>query len=390
MTSAVLSTSTRRRLLCVTADAAFMRDVVDRIDGSPFDVEYVGRFREAVARINDEHFDGCITDFMIRRSSALELLHVLHHSEYDGPVIVITDATAHRLDAQYLPLGVTDFIDHDALTPGRLERAITYGLRSKEREQRLKQDSQISAENLRQVAQELRTPLNAIIGFTNHAIPRVEPLVPARDTAALRTVLECGRELDALISDLVDIADIEAKHVKLALQPVNVATALQDVVHELSAEAADHGLRLISVASDPELFVTADRHRLHQVVYNFVSNAIKYTERGTVMLHGSRGLFGGEEMVMIGVKDTGVGIKDADLPFLFDRFTPVLTPVAKSVARSGLGLPICDKLVALHGGYINVDSQRGEGSEFRVWLPLANRRSPSKSPRRAAVKQDAR
>tara|TARA_Y100001934_G_scaffold204200_1_gene241050 strand:- start:237 stop:689 length:453 start_codon:yes stop_codon:yes gene_type:complete len=149
-----------------------------------------------------------------------------------------------------------------------------------------------------------------------------------------------------------------------------VSAAAQDVVAELSRSAAEHGLRLESVCVDENLSVTADRLPLHQVIYNLVENAVKYTERGMVLIHAARSLFGGEPTVMIGVKDTGVGIHAEDLPYLFDRFTPVLTPVDKSVARSGLGLPICEKLVSLHGGYINVDSLRGEGSEFRVWLPL--------------------
>ena len=358
------------RLLCVTGDEAEMRRVVGEIAAPTFQIEYVGRYRDAIDAISTGRYDGCITDFMMRRGTALELLHVLHHAEYAGPVIVITEESAHRLDAQYLPLGVTEFIDREVLSGMTLERAIRYGVRSKERERKLRESSRKTAHNLRLVVQELRTPLNAIIGFTNHAIPRIEPHVAERDTRALNTVLECGRQLDDLLSDLVDIADIEAGHVKLTLQRVNVKAAAQDVVYELSPLAAQHGLRLVPVCADGSLSVTADRHRLHQVIYNLVENAIKYTERGLVLIHASRSLFGGEPMVMIGVKDTGVGIHAQDLPYLFDRFTPVLTPVDKSVARSGLGLPICEKLVALHGGYINMDSLRGEGSEFHVWLPL--------------------
>lgn len=359
------------RLLCVTSDETRMRGVVAEIVSPDFAIDYVSRFREGIEAISTGRYDGCITDFIMGRGTALELLHVLHHAEYAGPVIVITEAGAHQLDAQYLPLGVTEFIDREVLTGPTLERAVRYGARSKERERKLRETSRKAAQNLRLVVQELRTPLNAIIGFTNHAIPRIEPLVAERDTRALQTVLDCGRQLDDLLSDLVDIADIEAGHVRLSLQRVNIMAAIQDVVDELSRLAREHGLRLVAVCADEHLMVTADRHRLHQVIYNLVENAIKYTEQGVVMIHAARSLFGGESMVLIGVKDTGVGIQAADLPFLFDRFTPVLTPVDKSVARSGLGLPICEKLVNLHGGYINVDSLRGEGSEFRVWLPPA-------------------
>ena len=210
--AAVLESSLR--LLCVTGDEQGVRRVVDEIPAPTFFVEYVSRYRDEIAAISTGRYDGCITDFMIRRGTALELLH---HAEYSGPVIVITEESDHRLDAQYLPLGVTEFIDREVLSGQTLERAVRYGARSKERERKLREGSRKTARNLRLVVQELRTPLNAIIGFTNYAIPRVRPLVEERDTRALQTVLDCGRQLDDLLSDLVDIADIEAGYVALTL-----------------------------------------------------------------------------------------------------------------------------------------------------------------------------
>ena len=119
--AAVLESSLR--LLCVTGDEQGVRRVVDEIPAPTFSVEYVSRYRDAIAAISTGRYDGCITDFMMRRGTALELLHVLHHAEYSGPVIVITEESDHRLDAQYLPLGVTEFIDREVLsgqTPERL------------------------------------------------------------------------------------------------------------------------------------------------------------------------------------------------------------------------------------------------------------------------------
>ena len=100
--AAVLESSLR--LLCVTGDEQGVRRVVDEIPAPTFSLEYVSRYRDAIAAISTGRYDGCITDFMMRRGTALELLHVLHHAEYSGPVIVITEESDHRLDHSTCPL----------------------------------------------------------------------------------------------------------------------------------------------------------------------------------------------------------------------------------------------------------------------------------------------
>ncbi|MBJ39037.1 MAG: hypothetical protein CMD83_11325 [Gammaproteobacteria bacterium] len=186
--AAVLESSLR--LLCVTGDEQGVRRVVDEIPAPTFSVEYASRYRDALAAIGTGRYDGCITDFMMRRGTALELLHVHASCRVLRPRDRHHRGVRPSAGSQYLPLGVTEFIDREVLSGQTLERAVRYGARSKERERKLSEGSRKTARNLRLVVQELRTPLNAIIGFTNYAIPRVRPLVEERDTRALQTVLE--------------------------------------------------------------------------------------------------------------------------------------------------------------------------------------------------------
>ena len=120
--------------------------MVSQIDNPNFTVDYVNRPREGIEAISTNRYTGCITDFIMGRNTALELLRVLHHAEYVGPVIVITEADSHQLDAQYLPLGVTEFIDREVLTGTTLERAGRYGTRSKDRERKLRESSRKTAQ----------------------------------------------------------------------------------------------------------------------------------------------------------------------------------------------------------------------------------------------------
>jgi PAS domain S-box-containing protein len=223
------------------------------------------------------------------------------------------------------------------------------------------QASRAKGEFLSSMSHELRTPMNAILGFSQ--LLQLDTALDARSTGYVNEILCAGHHLLALINEVLDLARIESG--RLSLSPE--ALLLGDLVHE--AQTLVQPLmqqRDVSLSVSPMqgLAVRADRLRLKQVLLNLLSNAVKYNRPGgTVQVEA---LVQDMSTVRIRVVDSGIGIAEQDLPLLFQPFTRVSGTVAEG---TGIGLSISQRLVAMMGGRIGVNSTPGVGSEFWVELP---------------------
>jgi signal transduction histidine kinase len=215
------------------------------------------------------------------------------------------------------------------------------------------------------MSHELRTPLNAIIGFSEVLHEQMFGELNERQLAYVDDVLAAGKHLLSLINDVLDLAKIEAGRMELELSEVALPEVLQSAI-SMHAERASRGGVALSLATEPEeITITADERRLRQVVFNLVSNAVKFTPReGRVDI--SAHLENGH--VEIGVSDTGPGIAAEDRQLIFEEFEQ--TSAGREVEGTGLGLPLSRKLVELHGGRLWVESEVGRGSTFRFSLPV--------------------
>ena len=236
----------------------------------------------------------------------------------------------------------------------------------------LEQASQAKSDFLASMSHELRTPLSAIIGFS--ALMKDEPLTG--DTRAIpdewiEHVRRSGDHLLSLINDVLDLTKIEAGRIDLDRTAVHLATALVESVEGLRPLASRKNIAM-TVDAEPGT-ISADRGRLRQVIYNLISNAIKFTPEGGRVAVESR-WFGNE--ARIAVIDSGVGIAPEDLDRVFQEFSQVGDMKARE-AGTGLGLALSRRLVEAHGGHIVVASTPGEGSRFEVILPESRIEDPS-------------
>jgi signal transduction histidine kinase len=215
------------------------------------------------------------------------------------------------------------------------------------------------------MSHELRTPLNAIIGFSEVLHEQMFGELNERQLAYVNDVLEAGRHLLSLINDVLDLAKIEAGRMELQLSDVAIPDILQSAVSMHSEYASRSGIEL-DVSTEPgEIVLTADERRLRQVVFNLVSNAVKFTpSNGRVDI--SARLDDGH--VEVAVADTGTGIAVEDLETIFEEFEQ--TADGMRAEGTGLGLPLSRKLVELHGGRLWAESKPGRGSTFRFTLPV--------------------
>jgi PAS domain S-box-containing protein len=214
---------------------------------------------------------------------------------------------------------------------------------------------------LASMSHELRTPLNAVIGFTGTLLMKLPGPLNADQEKQLNIVQRSARHLLSLINELLDLARIEAGKVDLSLEPVECRAVIEEVVASLRPEAEAKGLLLDLTAPAGGLIVLTDRRALSQILLNLASNAIKFTETGSVLLHlRIRG-----DAIEFVVTDTGAGIRVEDQEKLFAAFS------RGSSSRNdgaGLGLHLSRKLAELLGGELTFQSEPGKGSSFTLTL----------------------
>jgi len=228
----------------------------------------------------------------------------------------------------------------------------------------LESASENKSQFLTNMSHELRTPLNAIIGFSEVLHEQMFGELNERQLAYVEDVLEAGKHLLSLINDLLDLAKIEAGRMELEVSQVALPEILRGAV-SMQAERASRGRIKLGLTVEPEeIAVTADERRVRQVVFNLVSNAIKFTPpEGHIEVSARLA----DRYVEVAVSDTGPGIAPEDVEAIFEEFEQ--TSEGKKVEGTGLGLPLSRKLVELHGGRLWAESEPGNGSTFRFTLP---------------------
>jgi signal transduction histidine kinase len=226
--------------------------------------------------------------------------------------------------------------------------------------------SQAKSLFLANMSHELRTPLNAVIGLADLLLLGRDPLVD-RQREYLEGIASSGRHLLALVNDVLDLAKIEAGKQELDLQSIPIHDAIEEGMAAIVPLANARGVQLepATIVAVPN--VRADRVRLRQILYNLISNAVKFTDRGGIVRVRARR---DDDRVSIAVIDTGVGIATADLSRLYRAFEQLALPSGDRPGGTGLGLALTKRLVEMHGGTIDVESELGVGTTFTVRIPV--------------------
>jgi signal transduction histidine kinase/HAMP domain-containing protein len=230
----------------------------------------------------------------------------------------------------------------------------------------LERANRLKSEFLANVSHELRTPMNAIIGYSKLMLDGLDGELNAQQEADLQRVTTAADNLLGLINGLLDLSKIEAGRMEINVEEVDVHPIVEDVVALVRPQSDAKDLRVVADLPADLPTILADRARFRQVLVNLMSNAVKFTDQGSVTVSASSA----EGWVTVSVADSGIGISKEAQAYIFDEFRQADASTTRRYGGTGLGLAISKRLVALHGGRIWVESGAAGGSVFSFTMPV--------------------
>jgi signal transduction histidine kinase len=230
----------------------------------------------------------------------------------------------------------------------------------------LEKANRLKSEFLASMSHELRTPINALIGYASLMLDRIYGDLTPRQEEGLNRIQGAAQHLLALINDILDLAKIEAGRMPLHLDDVTLGDIMTEITQQIEPMVKKKQLKLSVDLPSKSLQLHTDRTKVKQILLNLLSNAVKFTHHGGIWVTVSRD----EEDLRFDVRDTGIGIREADLESIWEDFRQVDQSRTREFGGTGLGLSITRKLVDALGGHVFAESVFGKGSTFTVVLPI--------------------
>jgi signal transduction histidine kinase/CheY-like chemotaxis protein len=273
------------------------------------------------------------------------------------------DGTVLEIRHNPLPDGEMVIIYTDVTERKRYEETLTAARDAADEANRTKSGF------LANMSHELRTPLNAIIGVTEMLQEDARDLKRDDEIEPLERVLGAGRHLLTLINDILDLSKIEAGRMELHVESFSVTQLIGDAVKTVETLAAKNANRVVTDCSPALEPMQADQMRVRQALLNLLSNANKFTERGTITINARQQIENGQSWITIAVTDSGIGMTAEQMGKLFQEFSQADSSMTRKYGGTGLGLAISRRFCQMMGGDILVESELGRGSTFTMRLP---------------------
>ncbi|MBC7812109.1 MAG: GAF domain-containing protein, partial [Burkholderiales bacterium] len=287
-----------------------------------------------------------------------------------GKLIGILDVQSERLDRfDNADANIKRTLAEQVAVAVQNARAFEY---QQEVSDRLREVDRLKSQFLANMSHELRTPLNSVIGYAEVMLDGDDGELSSEAVQDVQIIYDSGKHLLSIINDILDLAKIEAGQMHIDRREVNLVKELEEIIRAGQVLVKDKPVELLLVSDGDFEHVMADPIRMRQIVWNLVSNAIKFTEQGSVTLRLSERIApntANDKEVCVHVNDTGMGIEPENLEMVFERFQQADGSSTRRAGGTGLGLTITRHLVQLHGGEIYAESEIGAGSSFWFTLP---------------------
>ena len=220
---------------------------------------------------------------------------------------------------------------------------------------------------------ELQTPLNGIMGISDSLIDGATGPLPKQTVENLKMISYSARRLSNLVNDILDFSKLKENEIYLSVKTLSVKQAVEIAINLCKHLIQDKNLELRNEITEDVYYVLADENRFQQILLNLLGNAIKFTDKGFVVVHAKDIEENGKTKIAISITDTGIGISQDKFSIIFKAFEQADSSTSREYGGTGLGLSITQKLVELHGGSIHVTSQVAKGSTFTFTLPAINK-----------------
>jgi signal transduction histidine kinase len=310
-------------------------------------------------RIESSPFDSCLSVPLFLRQEFFGTVTLV--SLIPSRTFSLAESQTLEVIAQQIAIAV-----QNAQTQQRLQKLQQCTQELAEEKQRSEAVNQAKTEFLSHIHHELRTPLTGILGFSRLLKDELYGSLNPKQKQYVSAIATSGEHLLALVNDFLDMSKIEANREELYWETIPAEEVCLGAITMLQSRAAQQGLELrLEVAQNVD-FCRGDQRRLKQILVNLLSNALKFTEAGSVTLQVKRQ----ENMLEFSVIDTGIGIKKEDYQKLFQPFQQIQNHLSRKHKGTGLGLTLSRKLAQLHGGDITFASEEGKGSCFTLHLPV--------------------
>ena len=353
--------------------------------------------RAATVQANDTKFTTFITDFTISPALARREQMKLHipASGVELPVEVVSGKILNRRGEPLAIVSVLHDLTEQAENERLYEELKTFSSQLEERIQaatadlaeqntrlqwqsrELEKANRLKSEFLASMSHELRTPINALIGYASLMLDRIYGDLTPRQEEGLNRIQGAAQHLLALINDILDLAKIEAGRMPLHLDDVTLSDVMTEISQQIEPMVKKKQLTLSVELPPSPIKLHTDRTKVKQILLNLLSNAVKFTHHGGIWVTVSKD----EEDLRFDVRDTGIGIRTADLESIWEDFRQVDQSRTREFGGTGLGLSITRKLVDALGGHVFAESVYGKGSTFTVVLPMRSVVRPDDPPR---------
>ena len=367
----------------------------------------------ALLLISQAEFDLMFLDYNLPGKNGLELTEQIRRQGIRVPLIVLTGQGDEQTAVALMKAGASDYLPKSKLSAEAISRLMRGSMRVYQAERvaeyvnldlkeknkllerknqelerqrlyiyqqniRLQEVSRLKSEFLATMSHELRTPLNAIIGFSQILLSKSKNSLGDREQSMVERVLANGRNLLALINDVLAFSKLEAGRLDLNPEKMNLSDLVVKTAEELQSLATQKSLDLVLDIQLSDEMVINDETRLRQVLANLLSNAIKFTDQGTVTVlvkdfpqTASEPINSADDRgtIAISVSDTGCGIGADEQIDIFEPFHQADRQISRKYGGTGLGLAITHSLVKMMNGDITLCSETGKGATFRVEIP---------------------
>ncbi|MGY8838956.1 MAG: response regulator [Enterobacterales bacterium] len=345
-------------------------DYLDQLDSHTFNIQWISSPEQAIATLSKNEHDICLLDYRLGASNGLDVLKEAIANGFSGPIIMLTGQSNDELDSAALDAGAVDYLIKTEMSSSRFARAIRYALARKdvegERVERLKAEAENRSKDrfLAHLSHELRTPLSSILGYTELLM---QSDFSQQAENELGVIYRNGKHLLSLLNDVLDLSKIAADKLELTLSEVNLDSMLADVYTLMRVSVLDKGLTLRFESQQPlPLVARLDATRVRQILINLINNAVKFTDKGEIVVNAWTQWVDEHEMLFFSIKDSGMGIAPEKQELIFKPFEQIADVESRSVGGAGLGLAICAELLARMHGDISLHSEFGKGSTFTI------------------------